>query len=405
MIYKCPCCDGAVTYQPEDEKAECPFCGNVYEVEQISEGLRQLEELKKKTEAGKEASGDTIVDLTSQTHETMKYQVCTCTSCGGELLVNRVEASTFCAYCGQPTIVFDRISDELKPDYVLPFKITSEQAVERIRQRFSKGFFVPNEIRNFEIERVRGIYIPYYLVDVYCHGKQTMRGVDCEKHTEMKYTREADCEYRGLLFEASKKLSDDYSMLLGGFDVSGLKPFDAGYLSGFYADRFDTPFKKIRNKAHEKVKKDFEHKMIKSVNAKDISVLWHRSESEVRKKEYALMPVWFMTFRHNNEPYTMMVNGQNGEVVGTVPVDKKKMITIFVIAAIISCFVALFPWLAVFMLLCEESYATALIIVAIIAVIDFALFLSGRGLFASWRKNLELTKAVKTDKFVKERQE
>lgn len=48
----------------------------------------------------------------------------------------------------------------------------------------------------------------------------------------------------------------------------------------------------------------------------------------VRKDEdqvaYALAPVWILTTRYQDKPYTFMMNGQTGKMVGTLPYDNQK---------------------------------------------------------------------------------
>ena len=52
-----------------------------------------------------------------------------CPSCGAELICDASTAATFCPYCGNPTVVPGQFSGALKPDYVIPFKLSKEDAV------------------------------------------------------------------------------------------------------------------------------------------------------------------------------------------------------------------------------------------------------------------------------------
>ena len=45
----------------------------------------------------------------------MECNIYKCTTCGAEVTINDAEAATFCAYCGQPTIVYSRVSSWAKP--------------------------------------------------------------------------------------------------------------------------------------------------------------------------------------------------------------------------------------------------------------------------------------------------
>ena len=54
------------------------------------------------------------------------------------------------------------------------------------------------------------------------------------------------------------------------------------------------------------------------------------TESEVKKQAgavaYCMAPVWIVTTRYQDKPYTFMMNGQSGKVVGSLPYDKMKAV-------------------------------------------------------------------------------
>ena len=56
-----------------------------------------------------------------------------------------------------------------------------------------------------------------------------------------------------------------------------------------------------------------------SVNCKASSVC-----KEDGAVAYAMAPVWILTTRYQDQPYTFMMNGQTGKTVGSLPIDKKK---------------------------------------------------------------------------------
>jgi len=306
---------------------ECKFCGCFFDLADVAD-----QEAK---EAAREAEKASVQD-----GDTMECNIYSCTACGAELSVNGVEASTFCAYCGQPTIVFSRVSQELKPKWIIPFKVKKEEAVEAIRARFRQGLFVPKEVKNFEVEKVHGIYIPYWLFDTYYYDSQIIKGtVGSGKHKSTKlFKRVADCEFIKLTLDASSNLNDESSQRLEPFETEELKPFEVAYMSGYYADCFDQSNKDLRTVAIKRTKELFDGQMIASVNARDCKIEYSDPKFEVRHTDYALFPAWFMTFRYMDKPYTMLVNGQTGKLVGTVPFDKKKVIAILIILfALLSC--------------------------------------------------------------------
>ena len=51
---------------------------------------------------------------------------------------------------------------------------------------------------------------------------------------------------------------------------------------------------------------------------------------------YAMVPVWILTTRYENHPYTFMMNGQTGKVVGSLPIDRRKALRYPLIPALIA---------------------------------------------------------------------
>ena len=101
----------------------------------------------------------------------------------------------------------------------------------------------------------------------------------------------------------------------------------------------------------------------------------------------------------------MLVNGQTGKVVGAVPFDKAKLVSMFVVLAVISSII--FTILANFLFggfvdLDGESTGD---LIAIIGAVGFFFYATGIGAFRSVTKNIALTKASRTAKFVRERQD
>lgn len=420
MICKCPKCDGALEYNPAYDKMECPYCGSTFSTHEAMENQRMQDNAVKMVapSAHPGSAGMTLgANVGTQTAvmngsnqmsssagadgNTMECNIYTCTACGAELAVNGVEASTFCAYCGQPTIVFSRVSQELMPKWILPFRIQKDQAVNGIREKLNKGLFVPREIKNFEVEKVRGIYVPYFLFDVYYYDWQRLRGtVRRGKSNVTKYfVREAECNFNRLTCDASVQLNDESSQRLEPFDLRCLKPFEAGYLSGFYADRYDLSDKQLTGVAIGRTKALFDEQIRKTVSASNISIVENRPKYQVKNAEYALLPAWFLTFRYKNEPYTMLVNGQTGKVVGAVPFDKAKFSGMFVALAVVATII----FTAIGMLFIHDDMDGD--IIKVVLVLAFVFYGTGWRAFVSVKNNIALTKASKTAKFVRERQD
>ena len=52
-----------------------------------------------------------------------------CPNCGGQVVYDPKQAKIVCKSCGSPTMVLDRVSKELRPKWIIPFKFTEAQAL------------------------------------------------------------------------------------------------------------------------------------------------------------------------------------------------------------------------------------------------------------------------------------
>ncbi len=400
MIYKCTNCDASLKYNPVIKLLECENCCSVFKVEDLTPYEDAEESFTRPDTAGQYSDSP-------DDNEMMDCNIFSCTACGAELAINGVEASTFCAYCGQPTIVFNRVSQQMKPSYIIPFQFERDQAEGAIREKLSKGFFIPKEIRNFEVERLRGIYIPFWLFDMYYHDKQVLKGrVKSGKNSVTRYFyREGEVEFKNITTDASEQLSDESSQRLEPYDISRKKEFDVGYMSGFYADRYDVPKEHAVGVAINRAEELYDEQIIKTVRASSVKVVQRDPEYKVHKSEYIMLPAWFMTFRYQDEPYTVLVNGQTGKIIGAVPFHKGKVVTLYILLASVFTVIAFpFSWFAVDYLVngTGDKRATFLVFMCVGAG---AMLMAGIRLFKKTIRSIGLTKAKRTEAFVKDRQE
>lgn len=412
MTYKCPNCNGALEYNPAEDKMQCSHCGNAYFVWELDENTVEYHEnVPSQSEIEEEKKIDFTKEHTIYDEpEFIECKIYTCSTCGAELSVSDREVSTYCAYCGQPTIVYNRVDKTQKPKYILPFKITKDEAETAIREKFNKGLFVPSKIKNFESERVIGIYLPYYLYDVFYFDKLS---VIVNKYNHFI---EADCDFIQVCHECSTTVNDELAQDLEPYDLTKLEEFNPIYLSGFYADRFDVLPETLSDNIFKKCKKMFENEIKNRFHNREAHLYGSNPKYEIKRVEYAFLPVWFMTFRYKNKPYTMMVNGQTGKVVGTIPERKGKAfgLYIFMTIAIIILSIALGMGGYMFAFYADDHFAfdmAGFFIGFGISVVYLIFFMKGIRFFITavkkyrtFRKNVKRTRLKETETFVKERQ-
>ena len=414
--YICPGCGGTIEFSPGTDELYCFYCGSRYSVTEWRTLYGDPKEQPANPAAPDlNAGSETIAAETAREAHREAYiqmQILHCNSCGGELAVNGVESSSFCPYCGQATIVLDRLEYQLQPDYILPFRITKEQAEVAIRSRFRMGSYIPKEIKEFHLDKLRGIYIPFWLYDMYYGDEQYWQyEKKVNKSTVTRYShRLADCYFKKMTLDASERLNDNSSQRLEPYFMNDLKTFDPAYLSGFYSDRYDVGTDETDSIAFMRAKELFNANMQKTIPEKKQSLVDSMPVHHITKRKYAYLPVWFLTFRQDNEPYTILMNGQTGKIVGAVPFTKKRAYLSVILMAIVFCilFAIIGSVVTPYVMNLGSSNDRGKI---------FALYWTGIGaaLVRTWpvaiRKykalmlSIKLTKSKTTSRFVRERTE
>ena len=401
MATLCKNCGSPLIFDPAIQKVRCEQCGSTFLAEEVESTAKEFIHDKQAVSMEEVYGG--------VTSEYLDCYVYTCSECGGEIIINGSEASTKCIYCGNSSVVFSRIDKELSPEFIIPFSITKEQAIENIRKELKKGLFIPKEIKNFTVENVRGIYVPYWLVSGEHSGSVVISTrVSHGKHTETEYYgRAGRMRFSNIPLDGSIMLSDDSCAKLEPFDLSALKMFDEDYLLGFYSNVSDLTNKDLHEAADRRAYDMFcEIAMedVKRGSDKKIISGFPCTEIEYDTK-YAMFPIWFVTFDYQGRHNTILVNGQTGKVVCALPWNKGLFSAgIGILGAILT---ALFSPIFYNLVIAPSSGSSnskgKLILYAIAGGIGLIALALGR--VKKVTDNINLTQSAKTFNFMKKRQE
>ncbi len=337
--YQCPACTGPLNYSADSGKLECEYCGSSYSVEEV-EALYAA-----KDEAAAEAKAQADTKAASLQNEwgddAAHMKAYSCPSCGAELICDESTAATSCPYCGNPTVVPGQFSGSLKPDYVIPFKIEKETAVEALKNHCKGKVLLPKIFASQnQIEKIQGVYVPFWLFDGEAEGGVCYDTTRSRSYRRGDYQitetdhfvveREGSIAFERVPVDASSKMPDDYMDSIEPFDYSALRPFSTAYLPGYLADRFDMSVDDCRQRVDERFERSFKDAMASTVIG--YSTVIPRSADigiNCKNVRYALMPVWLLSTRWNGKNYLFAVNGQTGKLVGDLPMDKRKFWTLF----------------------------------------------------------------------------
>ena len=341
MATLCKNCGHALIFDPSIQKVRCEQCGSTFLAEEVES------ESKKYVQDQKALSMQQVYGQSAEgaAKEYLDCYIYTCSECGGEVMINGTEVSTKCVYCGNPTVVFSRISKQECPEFIIPFAITKEQALAAIKTEIGHGLFVPKAVQTFTPESVHGIYIPYWIVDADRYETTIIRKkTSSGKHTHITYHgRSGTMRLKNLPLDACTMLSDESSTRLEPYDFSKMVMFDEDYLLGFYSNTSDLTYGDLSRAVEERSKKMFDEEVLKSVKGGTTTIVKEVGSCAIDPDvKYALLPAWFVTFEHEGQHNTILVNGQTGKVVCGLPIRKALFYTLLIITCIVLVTVMVF---------------------------------------------------------------
>lgn len=308
--YKCPNCGADMVFDSNTGMLSCESCGRTDNIDTYKE------------------------NHTFSQKETSEYH---CKNCGAVLITDSDTTATTCSFCGAGVVLADRLSGELAPAKVIPFKISKIEAQEAFKKWCKKGLLTPKGFMNADrIKSITGMYIPFWLYDLHSRAQVT---ADCTKvrtyeqgdyiYTETKHYnvyRDIDLSYLKVPCDASEKMSDTLMDKLEPFHYEDLKSFKTPYLAGFIAEKYNYNNKELFPRVEARVR-DYVDSFIHSTINGYTTTNYLQKDIDIKEKDafYTLLPVWMVCYDYKQSEHIFAMNGQTGKIVGTPPLSKGKI--------------------------------------------------------------------------------
>lgn len=348
--YQCPNCAGPLHFAGASGKLECDYCGSSYPVAEIEALYAEKEkkanaaqaEADKKREAAQGQDGWDSSELgTDWGEDGEKMRAYSCPSCGAELICDENTAATSCPYCGNPTVVPGKFSGSLRPDFIIPFKLSQEDAKKALREHYKGKRLLPKAFtQENKINEIKGVYVPFWMFDGKADADVSMAAEKINSRTEGDYrvttTRHYDVhrsgtvEFEKIPVDAASKMPDDYMDAIEPFDYKTLCGFSTAYLPGFLADKYDVTTEDCAKRAQDRMENSALAKMQGDVSGYDSCIV---TDKHVRlykgKVHYAMLPVYMLNTRWKDQQYLFAMNGQTGKMVSKLPISWGKFFAWF----------------------------------------------------------------------------
>ena len=263
-----------------------------------------------------------------------------CPSCGAEVMADGETVADFCYYCHNPVVLSDQLSGVFRPDKVIPFKFGKQQAIEKFLKYAKSHRFVPRDYFCAEqVEKITGVYYPFWVTDADSSASMRAEGtrirtwiVGNVKYTEttrMEFERAGEIHFEDIVTSALS--TEDKKMLEGvlPYPSESLEEFSAPYLTGFVAKKRDVERDSLSEEIRERMQ-GYADKLLRGTINGEVSQTKPKLDIHQSHWEYALMPVWVLTYRDKEgQIYKYAMNGYTGKVYGELPISKLKLFGTF----------------------------------------------------------------------------
>lgn len=335
LDHKCPSCNAVLKFNPHGQNWKCEYCRSEFNIDQIIEYEQKAGKVLE--EGNIKSSGDIDIYL--------------CNNCGAQIIADPNVSTTSCIYCKNTAILKDKLQGEFNPDYVIPFRHTKEDAIAAFKKLNKGRILIPKAFTDKKnISEMSGIYIPFWLYDYNSNG---IIEADCKKISSWRsgnyrytktdvylVTRGGSMTFERVPVDGSKRFPNDIMNSIEPFDYNDLKEFNYSYLSGFLSEKYDVTKDEAIKEGIERAKNSFIEQMKKDITGYSV-VTPAKSSINLQntKSAYVLLPVWMLNIKYKDKIYTFAMNGQTGELIGNIPIDKKKAILLWIGIFILSIIV------------------------------------------------------------------
>ena len=335
--YACPACGAEATWDPAKQALVCGFCGTVSPATLESDGsiIREHDLMAALRNVPESQRGLDTPRITVK-----------CQSCQAISSFDPKVVAQRCEFCGSASLVaYEEIKEAIRPESLLPFKLPETQVRETIRQWYQSRWFAPNKLGSKALtDTVKGIYLPYWTFDAQVEANWTAESGyhyyvsesyrDSQGNTQTRRVQKTRWEssaghvshfFDDALVCGSRGVEAKFLRKIEPFPTSELKPYDAGYLSGWTVERYQIDLQSAAVTSQQEMQSKIESMCDSQVPGdehRNLNVDAHFSD---RTFKHVLLPIWLLTYTYGPRTFHVMANGYTGSVAGDRPYSAWKI--------------------------------------------------------------------------------
>lgn len=351
--YQCESCGADLRFAPGQTRLVCDHCGHVQDIPAATgRGMARLREIPLAQTLAKGLPEPEMEEL----------RTLSCPNCGATIELHNGEHATECPFCATPVVTDTGTRRLIKPQGVLPFQLTEDQARAALSKWLGSLWFAPNGLTRYARKgrRMSGIYAPFWTFDAATRTRytgqrgdayyesrtvQTDKGPRTQQVRRIRWTPVAGQvarDFDDVVIYAARSLPPGYVQALQPWDLSALEPYRRDYLAGFSAEGYTVELHEGHHAAQAEMIRVIQTDIRRDIGGDEqqIASMDPRFSDETFK--HILLPVWTAAYRFRGRSYRFVVNAQTGRVQGDRPWSAWKIAFALLLAVIVIGAIAYF---------------------------------------------------------------
>jgi DNA-directed RNA polymerase subunit RPC12/RpoP len=356
--FPCANCGADLRYAPGQTDLTCDHCGHVQPIPAAPAKARQraFAELDLARGLAEDLDDAAMVDI----------RTTSCPSCGAQVEFDGVTYAKECPFCATPVVTDTGTQRHIKPQAVLPFVLTEDQARAEMIKWMGSLWFAPSALVEYARKgrALAGVYVPFWTYDaetasrytgqrgehyyetrtvtVTVNGRRETRQEQVQRTRWYAASGRVARDFDDVLVMASKSLPARLGNELTPWDLSALQPYAPDYLAGFRAEGYTIPLADGYQIAQADMNAVIQRDVMRDIGG-DVQRI-DSLDTDYRNQtfKHILLPVWMAAYKYNGRSFRFLVNGQTGEVQGERPYSAWKIaFALLLVLAIIATLVYL----------------------------------------------------------------
>jgi hypothetical protein len=352
--FPCPGCGARLEFNPTCGQLKCLYCGRESEISTESDLViaQPYEASLGQEQSNQAASITTAVEVE-------------CPGCRAPVTFEAPMVAGKCPFCSTSIVIESHtVSSSIVPAALLAFQVEQQTARENVQQWLRQRWFAPTGLHQLSQTRnIQGVYLPFWAYDCetlsHYQGQRGTHFTVTETYTEINSDGETETKTREVTETRWTSVSGEVNrsfenVLVVGtdaidaihlndisdWDLSKLKTYNASYLAGFKAQRYQVDLHAALEKAKKRMNQTIRSDISCDIGGDDQRIDSVSTDYNNIMFKHILLPIWITSYQFKNQKYSIMVNAQTGKVAGDRPFSTSKILTAVVsaLAAIASIF-------------------------------------------------------------------